>query len=108
MGQPWVAVGQPWVAVGPGRVKAELAQEQEPWRRQVLDGRQQALKVSANSVYGFTGAQAGRLPCLQISQVSPTPPHGCPTPPHAAPQHPLALPHITARRAVGQLAAWLP
>ncbi|XP_053908258.1 DNA polymerase delta catalytic subunit [Cuculus canorus] len=50
------------------RVKAELAREQDPLRRRVLDGRQQALKVSANSVYGFTGAQAGRLPCLQISQ----------------------------------------
>ncbi|XP_064904360.1 LOW QUALITY PROTEIN: DNA polymerase delta catalytic subunit [Columba livia] len=50
------------------RVKAELKQEQDPFRRQVLDGRQLALKVSANSVYGFTGAQAGRLPCLPISQ----------------------------------------
>ena len=33
----------------------------------VLDGRQLALKISANSVYGFTGAQAGQLPCLEIS-----------------------------------------
>lgn len=32
------------------------------------DGRQLALKVSANSVYGFTGAQVGKLPCLEISQ----------------------------------------
>lgn len=37
---------------------------------QVLDGRQLALKISANSVYGFTGAQVGKLPCLEISQVS--------------------------------------
>uniref|UniRef100_A0A8C3MI60 DNA polymerase n=1 Tax=Geospiza parvula TaxID=87175 RepID=A0A8C3MI60_GEOPR len=36
------------------RVKAALAEEQDPERRQV--------------VYGFTGAQAGRLPCLEISQ----------------------------------------
>ncbi|XP_032939927.1 DNA polymerase delta catalytic subunit [Catharus ustulatus] len=50
------------------RVKAMLAEEQDPERRQVLDGRQLALKVSANSVYGFTGAQAGKLPCLEISQ----------------------------------------
>ena len=35
---------------------------------QVLDGRQLALKISANSVYGFTGAQVGKLPCLEISQ----------------------------------------
>ena len=33
----------------------------------MLDGRQLALKVSANSVYGFTGAQVGQLPCLEIS-----------------------------------------
>lgn len=25
--------------------------------------------MSANSVYGFTGAQVGKLPCLPISQV---------------------------------------
>lgn len=33
----------------------------------VLHGRQLALKISANSVYGFTGAQVGKLPCLEIS-----------------------------------------
>ena len=33
-----------------------------------MDGRQLALKISANSVYGFTGAQVGKLPCLEISQ----------------------------------------
>ena len=27
----------------------------------------QALKISANSVYGFTGDTVGQLPCLQIS-----------------------------------------
>lgn len=37
---------------------------------QVLDGRQLALKISANSVYGFTGAQVGKLPCLEVSQVN--------------------------------------
>lgn len=50
------------------RAKEELSRETDPFRRHVLDGRQMALKVSANSVYGFTGAQAGRLPCLEISQ----------------------------------------
>ncbi|XP_062471907.1 DNA polymerase delta catalytic subunit-like, partial [Pezoporus occidentalis] len=50
------------------RVKQALAQEQDAARCQVLQGRQGALKVSANSVYGFTGAQAGRLPCLEVSQ----------------------------------------
>merc|ERR1719240_2038876 len=33
----------------------------------VLNGRQLALKISANSVYGFTGATVGQLPCLEIS-----------------------------------------
>lgn len=34
----------------------------------VLNGRQLALKISANSVYGFTGATVGKLPALEISQ----------------------------------------
>ncbi|KAL0198009.1 hypothetical protein M9458_006549, partial [Cirrhinus mrigala] len=48
--------------------KAELKKETDPFKKQVLDGRQLALKISANSVYGFTGAQVGKLPCLEISQ----------------------------------------
>lgn len=51
------------------RAKADLKKETDPFRKQVLDGRQLALKISANSVYGFTGAQVGKLPCLEISQV---------------------------------------
>ncbi|ORY95678.1 DNA polymerase family B-domain-containing protein [Syncephalastrum racemosum] len=47
--------------------KADLKKETDPSRRAVLDGRQLALKISANSVYGFTGATIGKLPCLQIS-----------------------------------------
>lgn len=35
--------------------------------KNVLEGRQLALKISANSVYGFTGALVGQLPCLEIS-----------------------------------------
>ncbi|XP_062512601.1 DNA polymerase delta catalytic subunit-like [Corticium candelabrum] len=50
------------------RAKAELKQETDPFKRKVLDGRQLALKISANSVYGFTGASIGKLPCLEISQ----------------------------------------
>ncbi|KAG8744183.1 DNA-directed DNA polymerase delta [Ceratobasidium sp. 414] len=65
------------------RAKADLKNETDPFKRAVLDGRQLALKVctthadyapsslgvkiSANSVYGFTGATIGRLPCLAIS-----------------------------------------
>lgn len=55
------------------RAKAELKKETDPFKKQVLDGRQLALKISANSVYGFTGAQVGKLPCLEISQVSTLP-----------------------------------
>ena len=51
------------------RAKADLKKETDPFKKKVLDGRQLALKISANSVYGFTGAQVGKLPCLEISQV---------------------------------------
>lgn len=68
------------------RAKADLKNEKDVFKRAVLDGRQLALKVifdvpfwswrlswlsfwqiSANSVYGFTGATIGKLPCLAIS-----------------------------------------
>ncbi|GAA5828493.1 hypothetical protein JCM5353_002695 [Sporobolomyces roseus] len=49
------------------RARAELKNEKDPFKRAVLDGRQLALKISANSVYGFTGATIGKLPCLPIS-----------------------------------------
>ena len=51
------------------KTKKELQEETDPFKRKVLDGRQLALKISANSVYGFTGAQVGKLPCLEISGV---------------------------------------
>lgn len=69
------------------RAKSDLKKETDPFKKAVLDGRQLALKVghalnmlrliadyfpmiqvSANSVYGFTGATVGKLPCLQVSQ----------------------------------------
>jgi len=49
------------------KAKDDLKVEKDPFKRAVLDGRQLALKISANSVYGFTGAQNGQLPCLEIS-----------------------------------------
>ncbi|KDQ18974.1 hypothetical protein BOTBODRAFT_28455 [Botryobasidium botryosum FD-172 SS1] len=49
------------------RAKNDLKKETDPFKRAVLDGRQLALKISANSVYGFTGATIGKLPCLAIS-----------------------------------------
>eukprot|EP00735_Rhodelphis_limneticus_P013517 TRINITY_DN728_c0_g1::TRINITY_DN728_c0_g1_i1::g.18399::m.18399 TRINITY_DN728_c0_g1::TRINITY_DN728_c0_g1_i1::g.18399 ORF type:complete len:1039 (+),score=291.88,sp/Q9LVN7/DPOD1_ARATH/55.83/0.0,DNA_pol_B/PF00136.16/2.8e-136,DNA_pol_B_exo1/PF03104.14/1.3e-77,zf-C4pol/PF14260.1/1.3e-23,DNA_pol_B_2/PF03175.8/7.1,DNA_pol_B_2/PF03175.8/0.28,DNA_pol_B_2/PF03175.8/2e+02,DNA_pol_A_exo1/PF01612.15/3.9e+03,DNA_pol_A_exo1/PF01612.15/0.11,RNase_H_2/PF13482.1/0.28,zf-RING-like/PF08746.6/4e+03,zf-RING-like/PF08 len=49
------------------RARADLKNETDPQRKAVLDGRQLALKVSANAVYGFTGASVGKLPCMEIS-----------------------------------------
>lgn len=50
------------------KAKTDLKKETDPFRKKVLDGRQLALKISANSVYGFTGATVGKLPCIEISQ----------------------------------------
>ena len=49
------------------RAKKELATETDPFKKAVLNGRQLALKISANSVYGITGATVGKLPCLAIA-----------------------------------------
>ncbi|PYH98460.1 hypothetical protein BO71DRAFT_480347 [Aspergillus ellipticus CBS 707.79] len=49
------------------RAKKELATEKDPFKKAVLNGRQLALKISANSVYGLTGATVGKLPCLPIA-----------------------------------------
>merc|ERR1719316_2457162 len=45
----------------------EAEKSGEKFKEMVLNGRQLALKISANSVYGFTGATVGQLPCLEIS-----------------------------------------
>lgn len=49
------------------KAKQQLAKATDEELKAVLDGRQLALKISANSVYGFTGALVGQLPCLEIS-----------------------------------------
>ncbi|KAK0720523.1 DNA polymerase family B-domain-containing protein [Lasiosphaeris hirsuta] len=49
------------------QAKRELAVEKDPFKKAVLNGRQLALKISANSVYGLTGATNGKLPCLEIA-----------------------------------------
>lgn len=49
------------------RAKADMKAATDPMVKAVQNGRQLALKVSANSVYGFTGATVGQLPCLAIS-----------------------------------------
>lgn len=49
------------------RAKVDMAAATDPMVQAVQNGRQLALKISANSVYGFTGATVGQLPCLAIS-----------------------------------------
>jgi len=49
------------------RAKKDMAAATDPFEVAVQNGRQLALKISANSVYGFTGATVGMLPCLPIS-----------------------------------------
>lgn len=49
------------------RAKKDMAAATDEMIKAVQNGRQLALKVSANSVYGFTGASTGQLPCLQIA-----------------------------------------
>ncbi|KAG9245518.1 DNA polymerase family B-domain-containing protein [Calycina marina] len=49
------------------QAKRELATETDPFKKAVLNGRQLALKISANSVYGLTGASNGKVPCLAIA-----------------------------------------
>jgi DNA polymerase delta subunit 1 len=49
------------------QAKKDMKNAKDPMEKAVQNGRQLALKVSANSVYGFTGATVGQLPCLAIA-----------------------------------------
>ena len=49
------------------QAKKDLKEATDPFLKSVLNGRQLALKISANAVYGFTGASVGKLPCMAIS-----------------------------------------
>jgi len=49
------------------RVKKLMAKENDPFKKAILNGKQLALKVSCNSVYGFCGAAVGMMPCLEIA-----------------------------------------
>lgn len=49
------------------RAKKDMKNAPTEFEKSVQNGRQLALKVSANSVYGFTGAGVGQLPCLPIA-----------------------------------------
>lgn len=47
--------------------KKAMAATRDANTKAVLNGRQLALKISANSVYGYTGATAGTLPCIELA-----------------------------------------
>ncbi|CAE7585421.1 POLD1 [Symbiodinium microadriaticum] len=49
------------------QAKKDMAAATDPMEKAVQNGRQLALKISANSVYGFTGATVGQLPCVPIA-----------------------------------------
>ncbi|KAK1935941.1 DNA polymerase delta subunit [Babesia divergens] len=50
------------------KAKAEMKTCTDPMLRSVLDGRQLALKITTNSVYGYTGASnSGFLPCVEVA-----------------------------------------
>ena len=46
--------------------KKDMNNEKDPFKKKILNGRQLALKVSCNSVYGFTGATSGQLPFYKL------------------------------------------
>ena len=48
-------------------VKKLMKKEADPFQKKVLDGKQLALKVTANSVYGAMGAAVGALYCMEIA-----------------------------------------
>jgi DNA polymerase elongation subunit (family B) len=48
--------------------KKEMNAATDPFLKSVFNAKQLAIKVSMNSIYGFTGAVVGVLPCLEISQ----------------------------------------
>jgi DNA polymerase delta subunit 1 len=50
------------------KARFALATVSDPNLKAVFDGRQKALKITANSVCGFTGFTNGKLPCLPIAK----------------------------------------
>jgi DNA polymerase elongation subunit (family B) len=49
------------------KAKRDMAEATTPQMKKVYDGKQLAYKISMNSVYGFTGAGKGILPCVPIA-----------------------------------------
>lgn len=49
------------------KTKNEMKNEKDPFKYSILDGRQLAFKISANSIYGLTGARVSPLYCKKIA-----------------------------------------
>lgn len=49
------------------RVRTIMEDETDPAMKAVLDAQQKAFKVSANNLYGQTGASVGNLQCLEVA-----------------------------------------
>lgn len=49
------------------KAKKEMNTTDDPFKKSLLNGKQLALKVSCNSVYGFCGAANGMIPSLAIA-----------------------------------------
>lgn len=49
------------------RAKKQMAEAPDVFSRSLFDGKQKAIKVMMNSIYGATGASTGFLPCKQIA-----------------------------------------
>ena len=50
------------------RVRKEMAQCGDSMQKSLLNCRQLALKVSANSCYGFTGCRRGIMTCIEVAE----------------------------------------
>ena len=44
-----------------------MEKEKDPFKKSILDGKQNALKVTANSIYGQLGAKVGPLFLLELA-----------------------------------------
>jgi len=53
-----------------GKAKKLMANAPNATIRGIMNGRQLSLKVSMNSIYGFTGVKEGKLPCRPIAETT--------------------------------------
>ena len=53
-------------------VKKIMKGEKDPFKKQLLNSKQLALKISCNSVYGFTGSRTGKMGCWPIAACTTT------------------------------------